>query len=139
MEDRFRGLYVVKICCLALFCVSVFGIVRNAQLISSETSVEHASLGLFACVLCALFWASALDGIFKRRPVVWKMGWPVIVTGYVLFAVDAGWSILVVRKNPDHPYVQFAVAEGAGALVCAYWCYFWYRYKDYFLPSAHSQ
>ena len=96
-------------------------------------------MGLSASVLSAVFWPSALYGILKRRPIVWKLGWAVIFAGYLLFAVNAGWSILVVRKSPDNPYLEFAIAEAMGVLVCAYWCYHWYRYRDYFVQRAPSR
>ncbi|HKQ85218.1 MAG TPA: hypothetical protein VJS43_00475 [Candidatus Acidoferrales bacterium] len=126
---------IVKLLCLTLCGMSVFGAVEGVHILRTGdigSALPHPILRTVFSVALAAFWASALYGVQKRKPIVWKLGWGVVLSGSMLFAAQAGRSILAVRTRPDRA-IQFWILEIFTTALCAFWCFWWHRQKTYFV------
>jgi|SRR5690348_11767690 len=133
---------MTKIICVVLCALSVFGIVRNGVILRSAlangASTSHALLGISASSALAIFWAYALYGISRKAPIIWKLGWIVIIGAYLIFTVRASQSILKVQEPTDRWIQLLFIVIGAGAIT-GFWCYFWAKQKGHFVPRPSQQ
>jgi len=79
-------------------------------------------------VFLALLYAGAAYGIHRRVPVLWKLGWAVLLISSVEFTVGRIASPLTL---PDG-WVACVGILLAGIAITLYWGAWWNRQKDYF-------
>jgi hypothetical protein len=145
---RFRALVTrgagrmrtLKLTCLVLCVLSSVAMVRDGLALRSPvvngTTVEHGILGIAVSLALAVFWACALYGVQHRVPVVWTLGWVVIVGGYVALVIQASSSIVTrLPGGIDRWIPLIAVVMGGGAIT-VYWCLWWHRQRSYFEPRT---
>lgn len=132
---------LVKFACLMLCLLSTAAVVREALAFLSPsvsgTSHGHAALGIVVSLVLSIFWASALYGIQKRAPIIWRLGWVVIVGSFSAFAARAVSVVNNLRGGVDREILSIVVLTGGGA-VALYWSIWWYRRRGYFLFGATS-
>ncbi len=131
----FLDMNKLKIMCL-VFCVLPLAsmlphghIVTPAPLASGVAA--HGPLHALWFGINFIFFAGAYYGIQKRAPVMWRVGWGLIVFGVSEFLILA-LSATVKFPATDHPWIaSFAVVVGA-TVVASYWGFWWMRQKSYF-------
>jgi hypothetical protein len=86
-------------------------------------------------VLNALLYASAAYGIHRRLPVVWKLGWVVLIVSCLEFMIRGITSALTL---PGGWAACIGIVVG-GIFVTAYWGARWNRQRDYFQVLAPKE
>lgn len=90
---------------------------------------KHAGIGVMLCSLFdALLYASVAYGIQRRVPVVWKLGWVVLIISSLQFMIGGPSSVL---RQPGGWIGAAGILVG-GVLVAVYWGRWWNRQRDYF-------
>lgn len=85
-------------------------------------------------LVLAVILASMFYGIRARALFAWRMGWILIVGGYLIFAVRASLAARRSTAPADLWIAALASIIGGGALDM-YWCFWWYRQRNYFGSS----
>lgn len=133
---------MTKIICTVLCAVSLFGVARNVAILRSVAAsgkpLTHSIIGVSICLALAIFWAYGLYGIRKKAPIVWKLGWAVIIGGYLIFVIDASATILRAEQQPIDRWMLLCFVVISSSAIAAYWCYFWTKQKSYFAPPPPS-
>jgi hypothetical protein len=124
----------LKIVCV-LFCVlSLASALTGIRAIHWSTSggleiTKQIGIGVTLwAVFNALLYASAAYGIHRRIPVVWKLGWGVLIFSCLEFMLRAMSSALTL---PEGWAACIGIVVGAIA-VTVYWGRWWNRQRDYF-------
>ena len=94
------------------------------------TVVEPTGFWKLRALVSLAFFASAFYGIHRRVPLTWKLGWGVIVGGYLWFIVSV-LSTTLKMPQPDRWIASCSIVIGT-LLVVLYWGYWWWRQKQYF-------
>jgi hypothetical protein len=90
---------------------------------------KQAGIGVMLwSVFNALLYASAAYGIQRRVPVVWKLGWAVLIISSLQFVIGGVSSAL--RQSGGQ--IGAAGVLVGGVLVTVYWGRWWNRKRDYF-------
>lgn len=79
-------------------------------------------------VFSSLVYASAAYGIHRRIPVVWKLGWAVLIVSFLEATIGGVSSVL---RQPGGWIGAAGILVG-GVLVAVYWGRWWNRQRDYF-------
>ncbi|HEY6388449.1 MAG TPA: hypothetical protein VIX91_22445 [Candidatus Acidoferrum sp.] len=79
-------------------------------------------------VFNALLYAGAAYGIHRRAPVVWKLGWAILIISFLEFTIR-GLSLSLSLPNGWVASVGILIG---GIVVTVYWGVWWGREKDYF-------
>jgi hypothetical protein len=79
-------------------------------------------------VFSSLLYASAAYGIHRRIPVVWKLGWAVLIVSFLEFTTGGVYSVL---RQPGGWIGAAGILVG-GVLVAVYWGRWWKRQRGYF-------
>src|SRR5207245_9703378 len=87
-------------------------------------SYHHGYVRLYA-VAAAVFFAVAFYGVYRRFPIVWKLGWIFLVAGTADFIVEA-WVGLIHR---GYGWVGVLVATLGGLAVLVVWCICWQLWR----------
>lgn len=80
-------------------------------------------------IFSALLYASAAYGVHRRAPVVWKLGWAVLIMTFLEFTIGGVSSVL---RQPGGWIGAAGILIG-GVLVAVYWGTWWKRQRDYFV------
>ena|SRR5260221_8028732 len=124
----------LKIVCLLFSLLSVASVLTGVRAVNVTTSwglniTKQPGVGaLLWSVFNALLYASAAYGIQKRLPVVWKLGWVVLVVSSLEFMIRAMGS---ATKVPGSWVLCIGILVGAVA-VTVYWGAWWNRQMGYF-------
>jgi hypothetical protein len=87
---------------------------------------------MFWSLFYALLYASAAYGIQRSVPVVWKLGWAVLIISSLQFMIGGLSSVL---RQPG-AWIGAAGILVGGALISVYWGRWWNRQRDYFHTVA---
>jgi hypothetical protein len=79
-------------------------------------------------VFSSLLYATAAYGIHRRIPVIWKLGWAVLIVSFLEFTIGGVSSIL---RQPGGRIGAAGILVG-GVLVAVYWGRWWNRQRGYF-------
>jgi hypothetical protein len=99
--------------------------------ITSQGGIVNALWSVFN----SLFYASAAYGIHRRIPVVWKLGWAVLIVSFLEFTIGGVSSVL---RQPGG-WIGAAVILVGGMLVSVYWGRWWNRQRGYFHIVAPNE
>lgn len=86
-------------------------------------------------VFSSLLYASAAYGIHRRIPVVWKLGWAVLIVSFLEFTIDGVSSVL---RQPGGWIGAAGILVG-GVLLAVYWGRWWNRQRGYFHIVARKE
>jgi hypothetical protein len=86
-------------------------------------------------VINFLIFAGTYYGIQKRAPFMWKMGWIVIVCGFLDFLILT-LSAIVKLPESTHPLIASAAVLIGSATVAVYFSHWWWQQKSYFAPPT---
>ena len=119
--------------CVACLVSAVTGIqaLEAGSRIGTVISYQHGYGRLYA-VAAAVFFAVAFYGVYRRFPIVWKLGWIFLVAGTADFIVEA-WLGLIHRP---YGWVGALAATLGGLAMLAYWGIWWQRHREYFAPEG---
>ena len=135
------SLFMIKVLCLGLFGVSVFGVIRGMRILrfgASGSTLGHIGGRIFVSVALAIFWAWALYAVQMRKTIIWPVGWVVMIGGYAIAAIEMGRAILTAGGQTDR-LIEFGTAEAAAAAIVGFWCFRWNSLKDHFVTRAKTQ
>jgi hypothetical protein len=132
----------LKAICI-LFCVlciaSALTGIRTIHWSTSEglNITKQADFGnTLWSVFNALLYPGAAYGIHRRAPVVWKLGWAVLIISFLEFAIR---GLSVSLSLPNGWVASVGILIG-GIVVTVYWGAWWGRQRDYFrVVSAKEQ
>src|ERR1700730_1032931 len=79
-------------------------------------------------VFSSLLYASAAYGLHRRIPVVWKLGWAVLIVSILEFTTGGVSSVL---RQPGGWIGAAGILVG-GVLVAVYWGRWWNRQRGHF-------
>jgi len=79
-------------------------------------------------VFSSLLYATAAYAIHRRIPVVWKLGWVVLIVSFLEFTIGGVSSVL---RQPGRWIGAAGILVG-GVLVAVYWGRWWNRQRGYF-------
>jgi len=79
-------------------------------------------------VFSSLLYASAAYGIHRRIPVVWKLGWAILIVSFLEFTIVGVSSVLTQPGG----WIGAAGILVGGVLVAVYWGRWWNRQRAYF-------
>jgi hypothetical protein len=126
---------IAKIACVL---VCVFSLTRFIAIIRGLRSPLAGSLftghGILAAVgllVVALTCAIEFYGVHTKALFAWKLGWWILMAGFLQFLVGAGSSALQVPKA-DYPWVAFGAVMVGSSAVAVYWSLWWKNQKSYF-------
>jgi hypothetical protein len=127
----------LKIACAFFAFLSLAATLTGTRAISWSFGglhiTKHAGIGvMFGSLFNALLYASAAYGIQRRVPVVWKLGWAVLIISSLQFMIGGLSSVL---RQPG-AWIGAAGILVGGALVSVYWGRWWNRQRDYFHTVA---
>ncbi len=132
---------LLKAICI-LFCllsvVSAFTGIRTFQWSTSgglNITRQGGLVNALWSVFNALLYASAAYGIQRRVPVVWKLGWAVLIISSLQFVIGGVSSVL---RQPGG-WIGAAGVLVAGVLVTVYWGRWWTRQRNYFNVVAPKE
>jgi hypothetical protein len=90
---------------------------------------KQAGIGVMLwLVFDALLYASMAYGIQRRVPVVWKLGWAVLIVSSLQFMIQ---GIATALFLPDGWAACIGIVVG-GIAVTVYWGAWWKRQRSYF-------
>jgi hypothetical protein len=92
--------------------------------ITRQGGIVHTLWSIFS----SLLYASAAYGIHLRIPVVWKVGWAVLIVSFLEFTIVGVSSVL---RQPGGWIGAAGILVG-GVLVAVYWGQWWNRQRGYF-------
>jgi len=119
--------------CLACLVSAVTGIQALEAGSRTGTVISyHHGYGRLYAVAAAVFFAVAFYGVYRRFPIVWKLGWIFLVAGTADFIVEA-WLGLIHRP---YGWVGALAATLGGLAMLAYWGIWWQRHREYFTPEG---
>ena len=130
----------LKIACIFFCLFSLASALTGTRAINWSHGGLHitkqAGIGVMLwSVFNALLYASAAYGIQRRVPVVWKLGWGVLIISSLQFMIGGVSSVL---RQPGG-WIGAAGVLVAGVLVTVYWGRWWNRERDYFYCVAHRE
>jgi len=99
--------------------------------VDSSVTYWHGPWRWLTLVYAAIF-AAAFYGVYRRRPIAWKLGWVFLVIGAAHF-IFAAWVGLI---HQPYGWVGAIGATVGGILVLAYWGIWWQRQREYFSPGG---
>jgi len=124
----------LKVFCILFCLVSVASALTGIRAVHWSTSggldiTKQTGVGATLwSVFLALVYAGVAYGIHRRVPVVWKLGWAVLIVSSLEFTVGGIASALTL---PDG-WVACVGILVAGIAITLYWGAWWNRQKDYF-------
>jgi hypothetical protein len=131
----------LKAICI-LFCllsvVSAFTGIRTFHWSTSDglnITRQGGLVNTLWSVFSSLLYASAAYGIHRRIPVVWKLGWAVLIVSFLEFTIGGVSSVL---SQPGGRIGATGILVG-GVLVAVYWGRWWNRQKGYFQAVAPKE
>jgi len=127
----------LKIVCVFFCLLSLASALTGTRAIDWSSGglhiTKHAGIGVMLwSVFNALLYATAVYGIHRRVPMVWKLGWVVLIISSLHFMIGGVSSVL---RQPGG-WVGAAGILIAGVLVTVYWGRWWNRQRDYFYRVA---
>lgn len=131
---------ILKYCCL-FFCVMclVAAITGIQSARTDQTGIYitkfNDNFGRIYVLLMSGVFAAGFYGIQKRLFITWKLGWPMLIWGYLSFVLQAVVSTYYVAKIKDFPsfWLPLILCIVGGAAVTVYWGFWWKRQKNYFV------
>ena len=78
--------------------------------------------------------ALASYGVYRRRPVVWKLGFVVLYLSAADFVFQVWWSLW---RQP-YGWVGATAATVFAPLITLYWTTWWRKQRPYFLGDEHE-
>lgn len=124
----------LKAICILFFLLSVVSALTGIRTFHWSTSdglniTRQGGLGnTLWSVFSSLLYASTAYGIHRRIPVVWKLGWAVLIVSFLEFTIGGVSSVL---RQPGGWIGAAGILVG-GVLVAVYWGRWWNRQRDYF-------
>jgi hypothetical protein len=88
-------------------------------------------LALIYAAICGV----AFYGIYRRYPIVWKIGFALLCFSAADFIFEAWWMLLPQPQG----WVGAVAVTLFLPLVALYWGRWWWRQKPYFFPHADEQ
>jgi hypothetical protein len=131
----------LKIICILFCLLSLASALTGMSAVHWSTSGglhvrKQGGVGaLLWSVFNALLYASAAYGIHRRVPVVWKVGWAVLIASSLEFMIRGIGSALTL---PGGWVACIGIVVG-GIFVTVYWGAWWNRQRDYFQVLAPKE
>lgn len=125
---------ILKAICILFCLLSVVSALTGIRIFHWSTSdgLNITRQGGLLNTLCSLFssllYATAAYGIHRRMPVVWKLGWAVLLVTFLEFTIGGVSSVL---RQPGGWIGAAGILVG-GVLVAVYWGRWWNRQRGYF-------
>jgi hypothetical protein len=124
----------LKIFCIVFCLLSVTSAFTGIRAIHWSTLdglniTKQTGLGFTLwSVFNALLFASAAYGLHQRAPVVWKLGWAVLIISSIQFMIRAMSSAMALPGG----WVACVGIVFGGVVVTLYWGAWWNRQREYF-------
>jgi hypothetical protein len=118
-----------------LFCIvsAVTGIQAfEAGSRGGAVVIYHQGYGRLYTLVAAGLFAVAFYGVYRRSPIVWKLGWFFLFAGAADFVFEA-WLGLI---HQPYGWVGALGATVGVVAVTTYWGIWWKRHREYFTPGG---
>ena len=130
---------IAKIACVLVCVFSLAAFTATIRGIRSPLAgslfTGHGILAGIGLLVVALMCAIEFYGIHKKALFAWKLGWGILIAGFLQFLVVGGSSVLQAPKT-DYSWVAFGAVMVGGSVAAVRWGFWWNRQKDYFAAQS---